>query len=108
MSNSPSSAHTPAEFEQLDLYYGQAQASLQQVIDGLDLTPREREGLQPEIDNLLGLQKKLEQGTLHLAVFGMVGRGKSSLLNALIGQPLFVTGPLHGVTQDVTSVDWQV
>ena len=106
--NSSSSAQTPAEFEQLDIYYGQAQASLQQVIDGLDLTPREREGLQPEIDNLLGLQKKLEQGTLHLAVFGMVGRGKSSLLNALIGQPLFITGPLHGVTQDVTSVDWQV
>lgn len=106
--NSSSSDHTPAEFEPLDLYYGQAQASLQQVIDGLDLTPREREGLQPEIENLLGLQKKLDQGTLHLAVFGMVGRGKSSLLNALIGQPLFVTGPLHGVTQDVTSVDWQV
>lgn len=90
-----------------DLFYGQAQASLSQVIENLDLTPREREGLQPEIDNLLGLQKKLAQGTLHLAVFGMVGRGKSSLLNALIGQPVFITGPLHGVTQDVTSLDWQ-
>ncbi len=107
--DSSPSADPPAEFEErADFYYGQAQASLQQVIDSLDLTPREREGLQPEIDNLLGLQKKLEQGTLHLAVFGMVGRGKSSLLNALIGQPLFMTGPLHGVTQDVTSVDWQV
>ncbi|MEM8611771.1 MAG: GTP-binding protein, partial [Cyanobacteria bacterium P01_H01_bin.105] len=91
-----------------DLYYGQAQASLKQVIDTLDLTPREREGLQPEIDNLLGLQQKLEQGALHLAVFGMVGRGKSSLLNALIGQPIFITGPLHGVTQNVASVDWQI
>lgn len=91
-----------------DLYYGQAQASLKQVINGLDLTSREREGLQPEIDNLLGLQKKLEQGTLHLAVFGMVGRGKSSLLNALVGQSIFVTGPLHGVTQGVTSVNWQI
>ncbi|MEM8613850.1 MAG: GTP-binding protein, partial [Cyanobacteria bacterium P01_H01_bin.105] len=52
------------EFDRLagDLYYGQAQASLKQVIDTLDLTPREREGLQPEIDNLLGLQQKLEQG----------------------------------------------
>lgn len=90
------------------LHYKQAQASLKHVINSLDLTPREREGLQPEIDNLLGFQKKLEQGRLHLAVFGMVGRGKSSLLNALVGQPVFITGPLHGVTQDILSVDWQV
>lgn len=98
------------EFDQIaaNLYYGQAQASLKQVIDGLDLTPREREGLQPDINNLIGLQQKLEEGILHLAVFGMVGRGKSSLLNALIGQPIFITGPLHGVTQDVSSVDWQI
>lgn len=91
-----------------ELHYDQARASLKQVIDNLDLTPRERQGLQPEIDNLLGLQQKLEQGTLHLAVFGMVGRGKSSLLNALIGQPMFMTGPLHGVTQEATSVDWHL
>ena len=99
-----------AEFDQIatDLYYGQAQASLKQVIDGLDLTPREREGLQPEINNLLGLQQKLEEGTLHLAVFGMVGRGKSSLLNALVGQTVFITGPLHGVTKNIASVDWQI
>ncbi|NEZ58285.1 DUF697 domain-containing protein [Adonisia turfae] len=104
----PSPDNLP-EFDQLaaDLYYGQAQASLKQVIDSLDLTPREREGLQPEINNLLGLQHKLEQGSLHIAAFGMVGRGKSSLLNALIGQSIFITGPLHGVTQDVASVDWQ-
>ncbi|MEM1238259.1 MAG: GTP-binding protein [Cyanobacteria bacterium P01_H01_bin.26] len=99
---------SPVEPLIAELYYGQAQASLQQVIDGLDLTPREQQGLQPEIDNLLGLQQKLEQGTLHLAVFGMVGRGKSSLLNALVGQPVFVTGPLHGVTQTVNSTDWQM
>ncbi|MGD1948747.1 MAG: GTP-binding protein [Leptolyngbyaceae cyanobacterium] len=100
----------PAELDQLaaELYYSQAQTSLRQVIDTLDLTPREREGLQPEINNLMGLQQKLDKGNLHLAVFGMVGRGKSSLLNALIGQSIFVTGPLHGVTQDITSIDWQV
>lgn len=91
-----------------ELRYRQAQTSLQQVIDGLDLTPRERQGLQPEINNLLGLQKKLEQQKLHLAVFGMVGRGKSSILNALVRQSVFVTGPLHGVTQDIASVGWKV
>ncbi len=107
---SESSLDNLAELDQIavEVHYKQAQASLKQVIDGLDLTPREREGLQPEIDSLLGLQKKLAQGKLHLAVFGMVGRGKSSLLNALIGQPIFTAGPLHGVTQNVASVDWQV
>lgn len=109
VSDFSSSGDQPAEFEPLtDAYYGQAQASLKQVIDSLDLTLREREGLQPEIDNLLGLQQKLDQGRLNLAAFGLVGRGKSSLLNALIGQPIFITGPLHGVTQNVASVDWQV
>ena len=110
LSDSSSSADTPEDIDQLlaELHYGHAQASLKQVIDNLDLTPRERQGLQPEIDNLLGFQKKLEYGMLHIAVFGMVGRGKSSLLNALVGQPIFMTGPLHGVTQSVSSVDWQV
>lgn len=108
-SDYPPSVDKLAEFEPLaaDVYYEEAQASLRRLIDRLDLTPREREGLQPEIDNLLGFQKKLEQGTVHLAVFGMVGRGKSSLLNALVGQPIFRTGPLHGVTQTVSSVGWQ-
>ena len=54
----------PAELDQLaaELYYSQAQTSLRQVIDTLDLTPREREGLQPEINISMVLQQILDKG----------------------------------------------
>jgi len=38
----------------------------------------------------------------------LVGRGKSSLLNALVGQEVFITGPLHGVTRDAQTVNWSI
>ncbi|HEY9659258.1 MAG TPA: GTP-binding protein, partial [Allocoleopsis sp.] len=43
---------------------------------------------------------------IHIAVFGMVGRGKSSLLNALLGQEIFETGAIHGITQTIQSAAW--
>jgi len=45
---------------------------------------------------------------VQIAVFGLVGRGKSSLLNALAGAPVFETGPTHGVTQTIQSTEWRV
>ena len=38
----------------------------------------------------------------------MVGRGKSSLLNALLGEKLFETGPIHGVTKTTKVREWQL
>ena len=51
---------------------------------------------------------KLERTCVQIAVFGMVGRGKSSVLNALLGQPVFETGPLHGVTRSTKVGTWEV
>jgi small GTP-binding protein len=45
---------------------------------------------------------------VQIAAFGLVGRGKSSLLNALVGQEVFITGPLHGVTRDAQTVNWSI
>lgn len=97
-------------FDQLtdDLRYQQAIASVKKLIDSLELSPREKAGLEKEIGHLHGVLRKLEEQTLHIAAFGMVGRGKSSLLNALVGQPVFQTGPLHGVTRQAEGVTWQV
>ncbi|MGB3295685.1 MAG: DUF697 domain-containing protein [Phormidesmis sp.] len=97
------------DFEQLtdDLRYEQAIAAVNSLIAKLDLSPRERAGLETEITHLHSVLHKLETQVVHIAVFGMVGRGKSSLLNALVGQPIFQTGPLHGVTQQAESVLWQ-
>ena len=98
-----------SEFDQIadDLTYQQAIAAVTTLIEKLDLSPRERIGLETEIKHLGGVLTKLKTQTLHIAAFGMVGRGKSSLLNALVGQPIFQTGPLHGVTQQAESILWQ-
>ncbi|EDX86801.1 GTPase, putative [Synechococcus sp. PCC 7335] len=97
-------------FDQLtdDLRYQQAIASVKKLIASLDLSPREQAGLEAEIGHLHSVLQKLEDQVLHIAAFGMVGRGKSSLLNALVGQPVFQTGPLHGVTRQAEGITWQV
>ena len=89
-----------------DLKYEQAIASVTTLISKLDLSKRERASLKTDINHLHGILKKLENEVVHIAVFGMVGRGKSSLLNALVGQQLFSTGPIHGVTKQAESVRW--
>ncbi len=49
---------------------------------------------------------KLEHGHLHIAAFGRVGTGKSSLLNALVGEARFSVSPLHGETQTSDMTPW--
>ncbi|NET31988.1 MAG: DUF697 domain-containing protein [Cyanothece sp. SIO1E1] len=93
---------------QSEFNYQQAQSALHDLVKNLDLTPRERTGLEPEINSLGKLLDKLDHLVVHIAVFGMVGRGKSSLLNALLGQNIFATGPIHGVTRDIQSANWSL
>jgi uncharacterized protein len=64
--------------------------------------------LQPQLEVLKALGHKLSQPLLQIAVFGLVSRGKSAVLNALFGEPLFSTGPLNGVTQWPRSVRWSL
>jgi len=87
---------------QAELNYKQAQTALRDLVANLDLTPQ-RTGLEAEIEQLETMLENLEHRVVQIAVFGMVGRGKSSLLNALLGQVVFATGPLHGVTHFFTS-----
>jgi GTP-binding protein Era len=99
-----------AEFQQIfaDLNYQEAESTLKSIVHRLDLTPRERQGLEAELEGLAQMVHKLQDQVIQIAVFGMVGRGKSSLLNALLGEPRFTTGPLHGVTRDTATALWQV
>ncbi|MBE9225819.1 dynamin family protein, partial [Phormidium sp. LEGE 05292] len=64
--------------------------------------------LRPEIEVLNSTLEKLDQGVICIAAFGLVSRGKSAVLNALIGQKILQTGPLHGVTQYPRSVRWTI
>ena len=91
---------------QADLHYRQAQDVLRALVGHLDLTPRELAGLEPEITSLESMLDKLDRQVVHIAVFGMVGRGKSSLLNALLGQEIFETGAVHGVTRSIQTAQW--
>ncbi|ACK65465.1 small GTP-binding protein [Rippkaea orientalis PCC 8801] len=93
---------------QEEINYKQAQDALQSLVNHLDLTLSEQTGLESELTHLTGMLEKLEQSVVQIAAFGMVGRGKSSVLNALLGQAIFETGPLHGVTQNVDTASWQL
>ena len=93
---------------QEELNYNQARNSLSKLVDRLDLTSIEKIGLEAEIDHLVALLEKLDRSLIQIAAFGLVGRGKSSILNALVGQEIFTTGPLHGVTRTIKGVNWQL
>jgi hypothetical protein len=102
-------AQVIADFDkiQADLSYQHAQTTLNNLVTKLDLTEPERAGLETEIAQLQTMLDKLECQVVHIAVFGMVSRGKSSLLNALLGQSVFATGPVHGVTRTTQQASWQ-
>lgn len=93
---------------QEDLNYQQAQASLTAIVEQIDLDTTEKQGLEKEISHLCTMLENLNQGVVQIAAFGLVGRGKSSLLNALLGEQVFTTGPVHGVTQTQQSASWQL
>jgi len=48
-----------------------------------------------------------EPRIIQLAIVGRPNVGKSTLVNALIGEDRVLTGPDPGVTRDAISVDWQ-
>ncbi len=93
---------------QAELNYKKAQNALRDLVGNLDLTPQERAGLESEIEDLATMLDKLDQSLVQIAAFGMVGRGKSSVLNALLGKNVFETGPLHGVTRTHQDASWQL
>ena len=98
------------DFEEItaELNYRQAQKSLRNLIGNIDLTAEEQQGLESDIDRLSAMLDKLEQSVVQIAAFGMVGRGKSSLLNALVGEDIFPTGALHGVTRTIDRANWKL
>ncbi|MBS3028042.1 MAG: DUF697 domain-containing protein [Dolichospermum sp. DET50] len=93
---------------QAELNYKQAKTALRNLVNNIDLSSAEKSGLEAEIHDLETMLDKLESMVVQIAAFGMVGRGKSSLLNALVGQEVFITGPLHGVTRDAQTVNWSI
>ena len=76
-----------------------ARESLRDLINDARLPDGVRESLSHDYDAVQAMLDKLDHGHLHLSVFGRVSTGKSSLLNALIGEDIFSVSPVHGETK---------
>ncbi|MFZ9462831.1 MAG: DUF697 domain-containing protein [Vulcanococcus sp.] len=74
----------------------------------LRLSERERSALAPELQALDRQLQALQQRTLRVAVFGRVGVGKSSLLNALLGEERFAADVAHGCTRHQQRARWRI
>jgi GTP-binding protein Era len=84
-----------------------ARESLEETLAGLKLTPEEETALADELRQLRDLTQKLDETTIEIAAFGMVSRGKSSVLNALVGQEVFKVGATHGTTVVRAAQKWE-
>jgi len=83
-----------------------ARESLRELIDDARLPAGVRDALAHDYDAVKAMLDKLEHGYLHLAAFGRVSTGKSSLLNALVGGEAFSVSPLHGETRQSSMQAW--
>jgi GTP-binding protein Era len=98
---------TPADDRGGDDHLNLARESLRELINDKRLPPGVRESLAHDYDAVQAMLDKLEHGHIHLAAFGRVSTGKSSLLNALIGEDRFAVSPLHGETRQSSMQAWR-
>lgn len=98
-----------------ELHFDRARASLQQALSWYssfqrhgNYPPNEvlQASVRKDLQALKAALEKLDQKIIRIATFGLVSRGKSAVVNALLGQKVLQTGPLHGVTQWPKSVRW--
>lgn len=83
-----------------------ARESLRELIEDSRLPAGVRESLADDYRSVEVMLDKLTHGHLHIAAFGRVSTGKSSLLNALIGEQRFTVSPLHGETRKADMQQW--
>lgn len=83
-----------------------AKDSLKQLLDDKRVPSSIRSSLKNDFSQLQGMLDKLEKGHIHIAVFGRVSVGKSSLLNALLGKKRFGVSLFHGKTKQVGMSQW--
>jgi len=101
MPTAPPPLGAPSSAERSELLLRQWRAELR-------LSDRERSALGPELKALDQQLQALGERRLRVAVFGRVGVGKSSLLNALLGRSVFATDVAHGCTRRQQREAWPV
>ena len=81
--------------------------SFRELIEDTAIPASVRAELSDEFNEIAAISDKLRDAEIHIAAFGRVGVGKSSLLNALLGESRFATSPLHGETREVAMGSWR-
>jgi len=89
-----------------DTHLDQARDSLELLLQDQRLPPEARAELADDFSQVQAMLDKLEHGHIHIAVLGRVSVGKSSVLNALIGEQRFSTSALHGETKKNEMAHW--
>ncbi len=84
-----------------------AHRTLISLIEDENIPDPVRRELSEEFRQIEALKDKLRRQEIHIAAFGRVSVGKSSLLNALLNQTVFSTSPLHGETRTAQREAWQ-
>ena len=97
----PPPLRSPSTAERCELLLGEWRS-------GLRLSDRERSALGPDLQGFDQQLLALQQRRLRVAVFGRVGVGKSSLLNALMEEQAFATDVAHGCTRRQQRRPWGV
>lgn len=90
-----------------DAHLLRAADSLRALLDDPAIPAQVRASLAADYGRIEVMLDKLEHGHVHIAVFGRVSVGKSALLNALLGEPAFDVGVLHGTTTTAGHRAWR-
>ena len=100
---------------QQDTHIQQTRASLQQALSWYTSVRRHwnyppnlqlQAAVKQDLQALKASLEKIENDVIKIATFGLVSRGKSAVINALMGQNILESGPIHGVTKWPQSVRW--
>lgn len=83
-----------------------ANRQIQTLLTDTSIPSAVRQELFQEFAEIEAISEKLQHSEIHIAAFGRVGTGKSSLLNALLGRAVFSTSPLHGETKIQQHSHW--
>ncbi|NOY72561.1 MAG: DUF697 domain-containing protein [Gammaproteobacteria bacterium] len=90
-----------------DDHLERALESLNELLSDTRIPDEVRDSLSDDYAQVEAMLDKLAHGHLHIAVFGRVSVGKSSILNALLNQERFSTSPLHGETKRAEMAAWE-
>jgi len=85
-----------------------ANQNLRALLEDTSIPASVRAELKEEFEQVELISRKLKEEEIHIAAYGRVGVGKSSLLNALLGHQAFTTSALHGETRAEARAEWHL